>query len=245
MEWVEREINQKFKVQMPDWLASWDAWSEWERKRFDHMEARLKKGDILFDVGSESGGISCVYAGFVGAENMVLFEGTSEFWPNLMAMWEKNGLQDPRGTVNALVSNRCEFIKDFPEPWIGTSIGKQAWPSAAYYGELTRARSYRYVHEHADRVPQITIDRFSAISGINPDAITIDVEGAELLVLKGAMLTLERHRPLVWVSVHPDLMLEHYKFSVGELHSFMDNFGYDEEYISTDHEIHMFYKPRR
>lgn len=241
--WVEREINQKYKVQMPDWLAAWDAWSEWERKRFEHMEARLKKGDILFDVGSESGGISCVYASFVGGENMVLFEGTAEFWPNLMAMWEKNGLPDPLACVNALVSNRVQRAEENPT-WSGLeSEGDRPWPPSAY-GTLTQARSYRYIHEHAHRVPQISLDFFSSLRGIIPQAITIDVEGAEFHVLRGASMILEVHRPLVWVSVHPDLLLRDYASTVGDIHQFMNSVGYDEEYINTDHEVHMFYKPR-
>lgn len=242
--WVARDINQRYRVRMPDWLAAWDAWSEWERKRFEHMEARLKKGDILFDVGSESGGISCVYAQFVGGENMVLFEGTPEFWPNLMEMWNENGLPDPKACVNALVSDKVQRAELFPL-WSGTErVGDQPWPPSAYGGEMTKARSYRYIHEHAHSTPQITIDDFVALSKIVPAAMTIDVEGAEMKVLKGAERTLLMHKPLVWVSVHPDLMLRDYKSAIGELHGFMDSLGYTENYINTDHEVHMFYEPR-
>lgn len=51
--------------------------------------------------------------------------------------------------------------------------------------------------------PQISIDDFCGKRGLAPEIIKIDVEGAELGVLRGARQTLARHRPLIFLSVHP------------------------------------------
>src|SRR3990167_7991359 len=75
----------------PLWL-----WDNWERARFESMSANLKPGMTLFDVGSEQGDVSCVYAQMVGGENMVLFEPNPRNWPNIKALWAANNLPDPR-----------------------------------------------------------------------------------------------------------------------------------------------------
>ena len=51
--------------------------------------------------------------------------------------------------------------------------------------------------------PQITLDTFCNARALRPEVVKIDVEGAEIDVLQGARETLRRHRPLVFLSVHP------------------------------------------
>lgn len=55
---------------------------------------------------------------------------------------------------------------------------------------------------HAITVQTTTLDAFVESRGLKPAAIKIDVEGAEMLVLRGAARTLERLRPLCLVSTH-------------------------------------------
>lgn len=53
------------------------------------------------------------------------------------------------------------------------------------------------------RRPQVALDEFCKARGLAPDVIKIDVEGAELMVLRGAKAVLAQHRPLIFLSVHP------------------------------------------
>lgn len=55
----------------------------------------------------------------------------------------------------------------------------------------------------ASRKRQVTLDRYCAERDLLPEVIKIDVEGAELGVLRGAQFVLERCRPLIFLSVHP------------------------------------------
>jgi FkbM family methyltransferase len=52
-------------------------------------------------------------------------------------------------------------------------------------------------------VPCTTLDSFVRSSGVIPDVVKIDVEGAELLVLEGAKRLLAVHRPVLIIGVHP------------------------------------------
>ena len=56
--------------------------------------------------------------------------------------------------------------------------------------------------------------------------------------MRGAEMTLLKHRPLVWISVHPDLMERAGWPDVQELFDFMTGLGYGREYLGTDHEQH-------
>lgn len=247
---VDRMINGKYRVKMPAFLAAHDSFDNWERERFESMEKNLKQGDVLFDVGAETGHISAIYARFVGPENMVLFESNPDNWQNIKATWEAEGLADPMAGICALVGAKSE-IPMHPNYDI-TYMG--AWPIPALTGRVWTPRSYRYIHEHAHNTMQFALDDVADVIGGNfehgdrmkwPAAITIDVEGAELEVLVGAKNLLKTVRPLVWVSVHPDLMLAHYRRSVKELLSWMAMMEYREEWLATDHEIHYLFRPGR
>ena len=48
-----------------------------------------------------------------------------------------------------------------------------------------------------------TLDSFVKLTGIIPDVVKIDVEGAELLVLEGARHVLECYHPVLILGVHP------------------------------------------
>jgi FkbM family methyltransferase len=74
-------------------------------------------------------------------------------------------------------------------------------------------------------VPVTTIDNFCRARRIAPDVIKIDVEGAEVMVLRGARETLARHRPLVFCEIHPTQM-EAVGSSLEEFRSVVDDVGY-------------------
>lgn len=238
---VDRMINGKYKVKMPAFLAAHDSFDNWERERFDSMEQALKKGDVLFDVGAETGHISAIYARFVGPENMVMFESNPDNWQNIYATWQAEGLADPLATFCGLVSDETKAPDrcNYDAAYLGS------WPAPALTGRIWTPRSYRYIHEHAHNTEQTTLDDFAAAKKITPAAITIDVEGAEFEVLLGARNLLKTVRPLVWVSVHPDLMLAHYSHSVKELLSLMALLEYRDTWLATDHEIHYLFRPLR
>jgi len=225
------DASHEYRFELPVPLTDWDVWANWERERFHSMRDHLKPGMVLFDVGTEHGWCNLIYADFVGPQNMVLIEPTPYFWPNIKATWERNypGVT-PRACYHGLLGPRTTDTNSGPfTPWPAVSDGP-----------LIDRMSYTSLDDNLHDSPEMTVDDLAACTH-TPDALTIDVEGAELLVLQGARGVLSMLKPLVWVSVHPDLM-ERYDTTPEQLCEFMAAFGYTGTHLATDHEQHWLFR---
>jgi len=233
VQWRSVRVLGQYDLTLPYPLSDWDVFPYWERERVASMAEHLQPGMTLFDVGTEQGWCNLLYADMVGPENMVLIEPTPSFWPNIRHTWERNFDVPPKGCYDVLVSDKTTTQGPW---WCG-------WPGYSN-GPLIDRNSYRYIHNNdTDPVPEMRLDDIVFRSQTVPDAITIDVEGAEHLVLEGAAHTLVAHRPPVWVSIHPDMMLKHYGALDTDLHDFMGEIGYHAELLAIDHEEHWLFTP--
>lgn len=238
----EENHEWRYELELFEPLASWDVWAVWERERIDSMQQHIKQGDVVFDVGAEQGWMSALIAKYMSDE-IVLVEPTAEFWPGIKAIWQQNGLKEP-------CASWCGFFSDENT---GDGTRSYGFPSEAREADVIEKRKYRNVYDSGDQkvIPSIMFDQF--VKDVNqfwngdlkPDHITIDVEGAELLVLRGAEQTLRKHKPLVWCSVHPDMMERDYQHTKADLLFFMDECGYEAELLAIDHEEHWFFTPKK
>jgi len=80
--------------------------------------------------------------------------------------------------------------------------------------------SYTQTHKK-----QMTLDAIFAENGLMPQVIKIDVEGAEIKVLKGSINTIKKYQPLIFLSVHP-VEIELLNQSIDELKTLIDSIGY-------------------
>lgn len=213
---------------------------EYEPQRCFSMEANLKHGDVLFDVGVSDGWVSAIYAKFVGAENMCLFEPSSQAWTSIKADWDANGLAQPLRTFWGFVGDTTQLI-----PSAGTIEGetlecKDGWPLAAYADVLKEEACFRSLLSTAQNIPQITIDDFVQTTENVPDGISIDVEGAELLVLRGARQTLKEYHPKIWLSLH-DLsgaLTYDYHVTKKDVFDFLKSCGYEMTWLENYGDSH-------
>jgi FkbM family methyltransferase len=222
----------KWWILLPDWMAVNDIYAAWEVERFLSMEKHLKQTDVLFDIGTENAWQTMVYGKFVNPVNIVLIEPSEEYWPNIKTLWRKNFTNlEPLACYAGLFSNKTTSKVTLP---------KHAFPLESD-GNLTTLMTYKYIHEHGNEVAQIKIDDYVKETGITPTALTMDTEGAELPILKGATKTLKANDLKVWVSVHPELGKKNYNYTKKDLMTFMKKCGYSGEFLATDHEEHWYF----
>ena len=228
----------RYTLELPRPLADWDVFAYWERARTESIASTLRRGDVLFDVGTEHAWLSVAYAQTVGPGAMVLIEPSTVLWPNIRETWLRNFTAPPLAVAHCLLGPDGDDL----DPAHFAADGEGGWPDAID-GPMSGATAYTYLHENPTGVPTTTLDRLARQVGRPPAGITIDVEGAELLVLRGAVETLQEHRPHVWVSIHPDLMWRDYGTADDSLHGFMDDLGYRGTHLATDHEQHWHFQP--
>lgn len=194
------------------------------------MNHFIKKGDIVFDIGAEEGDFPALFA--LWGARPVLFEPNPKVWPNIKAIFEANELR----IASAFVGFAGDETNDLGWKYDHS----QDWPECAN-GKVIGDHGFMNLLERPD-VPSIRIDDFPFI----PDVITIDTEGSELRVLRGAEKTLDADRPIVFVSVHREFMKDMYPGDTPEkLVRFMEELGYHKVYLGSDHEDHLLFHPER
>ena len=223
-----------------------DSSEYYEPERCLSMEENLKKGDILFDVGVSDGWLSAIYSQFVGGENICLFEPSPEAWPNIKSIWKENKLLGPLSTFCGFVSDKTILEPPYPDHPLGQLDN---WPISAYTGKLLGVdgeMSFRSVKERAHDTPQTSLDDFVLRTKIIPNALSVDVEGAEILVLRGAATILREIRPLVWLSLHTinGALSYDYNSSEEEILNIMNSYNYNGTWIANEGDAHWLFIPK-
>lgn len=216
---------------------------EYESINFDHVRKMLKPGMLVYDIGAYDGITSVIDAECVGASNVVIVEPGEMNWATIEAYWRGNNLSNPRATYAgflsdadkpAIIPRNVIFRDDFPPE-------AKKFPARSTEDGLNfRVLEYRSLYPEVAALPWLKLDTLALHAG-SPDAITMDVEGAELLVLKGADKAL-RTASYLWISVHPKHMREHFGQTPEELHGFLRVAGYAGTLVTNDHEEHWFYE---
>jgi FkbM family methyltransferase len=226
-------ILDRWELWLPEHRAERPQWPWWEKVRLESMYANIRPGDVVFDIGTEEGDLSALFATW-GAR-LALFEPNPKVWPNIKAIWDANNLDMPHFCWPGFASHVTKTL--------GELGPRGQWPACAY-GLVIGNHGFRHLAEQANVTPQITLDDVAKWIGYFPDVITVDVEGAEWFVLKGAEGILGKKQPLVYISIHPEFMRDLYEMKDSELHDFMEHRGYRGTHLGTDHEEHwLFWHP--
>jgi len=154
------------------------------------LRKRVRAGDICIDVGGNLGYYCLLMASLVGSRGRVItFEPVAE---NIAVLRENIGLNQLK---NVELVNCALGAQQGTMQLIRSEEGSvSATPSVRGYA-VAGARS-------TVDVPVNTLDAFLEERKICPTLVKIDVEGAELDVLRGAVNCLRDARPTVLVEVH-------------------------------------------
>lgn len=225
-------VNGRWELLLPAHRAARPEWPWWEATRLAAMAHHIGPGDVVFDIGAEEGDFPALWASW-GA-SVVLAEPNPRVWPNIRAVFDANDLEDPLFCWPG-------FIGDVDDR--GREPPATGWPLCAN-GPVIGDHGFCQLGERPD-LPTASIDAL-VIDGVQaPTVVTMDVEGSELHVLRGAREVIDEHRPKVFVSIHEAFMAHHYGLERGEemVRNLMAGHGYSETYLCTDHEAHWLFLP--
>lgn len=205
-----------------------------ERRLIRFMLSHLHKGGCMVDAGANIGFFSLLAAHLVGERGYV-----AAFEPSLtpLTYLRENAANLPQLHV------------------IEQALSDEDGEITLFEGAGNAMVSSTTVHEHlahraaeddvtSRNVPTTTIDSFIAQKGRVPDLLKIDVEGAELSVLKGAAGTLRDHKPAVVLEVgfadHDDTEYQSMEFltRMGYRHHAIDKGGLLREIKPKELEAH-------
>jgi FkbM family methyltransferase len=160
---------------------------------------RLSAGEVFYDLGANIGWYSLLAARVVGPSGHVL-----AFEPSI----ENAALVELNAAVNgfANITAVCAAVTD-EDGWMtfldqGNLEGRLDKNDFAKQAER-RAKGTRNRVQRSIPVPVLKLDTWIAQTGQPaPGVVKIDVEGAELGVLRGMAATLERDRPTLVIELH-------------------------------------------
>jgi FkbM family methyltransferase len=196
----------------------------------------LRPDDAFYDVGASVGLYTFFALNRLGASGEVHAFEPEE---NSCRVFTSR-LATIRVPCNVFV-NRC-FVGDQTSP--GTSLASISCDKSTSLDVGPTRHLYLFDPADAERAKHISVDAYVAKNRRPPTLLKCDVEGAELLVLRGAEFTLRQHRPVLLLSSHPHL-LHRFGHSPAEVETFLINYGYVPQLLNDDGELHLFCTPIR
>jgi FkbM family methyltransferase len=162
----------------------------WNPDEYAAFRYDIRPGDVVFDIGANLGAYTLVFGQWVGAGGRVFsFEPAPDARRGLARHVDINGLIE-RVVVRAEAVSGSEGTAQFLAS--GTSGANRLTPETA---------------AESCSVPTTTIDALCTSLGVRPRLIKVDVEGAELDVLRGARQTIAAAGDglRLYVEMHPTI----------------------------------------
>lgn len=187
----------------------------YEAAHFEIVRKHLSTSSDAIDVGANVGFFACVMADMLDGGRVLALEPTPGALCRLHKNIERNEVEssvivfegvaaDKKGTLNlSYVEGQEEF----------SSLGGIDHPSLSD----TRVKEME--------VPSETLDTLVELHGLNPRFLKIDAEGAEFLVLKGALKTLEKFKPVILAELS-DPLLKAKGSSAADVMQMLESLGY-------------------
>jgi len=179
------------------------------------LQEAIDEGVVFFDIGANFGYFTLLGGRLVGRGRCIAFEPIPDNGEVIRQHLANNELTNISLEQTAL-SDRTGLAEFVLEDNSATS-------HLAEY-EITHGASSR---KSAIKVNTMRLDDYCSRNKIFPNVIKLDVEGAEVLVLKGAQAVLTSARPSLIISTHSESLkneviglLEGYRYTVTQLPNF-------------------------
>jgi len=169
----------------------------WNPEEYAAFRAAVRPGDVVLEAGANVGAYTMLFAQWVGATGRVFaFEPDPAAYDGLQRHIALNAVAGRVTPVAAAVADGRDAI-------LRLALGESSGISRLVRPDEAAATS-------ASEVRATSIDQFCAEHRLAPRVIKIDVEGAELVALRGARATVAAAGPglQLFVEMHPHLWTE-------------------------------------
>jgi FkbM family methyltransferase len=163
----------------------------YENSTFQMIEPILKPGDVFVDVGAHAGYYTLLVQHLVKRNGKIIsFEPNPSNFKYLFLTASVNYMK------NVVLCRAA--VSDF------NGAAKLYIPKFIGHNSTSEGSLDSHVNDAVDSVdvPVVTLDSISKRMKVQPDVIKIDVEGAEVNVIKGALQTLAKGVKLVVIEMH-------------------------------------------
>jgi FkbM family methyltransferase len=203
-------------------------WETVEVESYRAFAAEVAPGDVIYDVGAHFGTYTIIGVARGGPRTRVVAYEPCDLTREYLTRHLRWNGAEQQVTVRPVC---C-----------GAAAG-----SATFYYRPDRPEGINGLLPQDGLVPttveMTTIDREVEALGLAPAIIKIDVEGAELDVLKGAEHVLAAHRPRVLLSLHPR-QLAQAGLDTDTVIAWLTDRRYQVAVVGQDQEIHVLARPR-
>jgi FkbM family methyltransferase len=226
---VQREIRPGavFELDARDMVAREIlGWDVWEKPNTDLILGSLHEGSVMFDVGAHIGYYSVLGSQVVGPSGKII---SVEPNPDTLRRLRKD--LELSHASNVVVEDVACTDKETTLTFYQASIRNTGASSISESNARNAA--------HGDAVPSVTVRGRTLDSMVQElglqrvDFVKIDVEGAEVQVLRGMKDTLAKFHPHMLIEMKP-AQLESMGTSIAELRAVLHDSGYVPGRMPTD-----------
>lgn len=183
MKSIIKKFRQKINLALHNTIIGDKLWYEnknnWEPPVLLCMRDLLKQGDVFFDVGANMGGLTTAASRLVGPKGIVCsFEASARIMKMLHNNIFRQNLNNITLNHRAVYTNSETDIKIFH----GSHLNDSLYPES---NEFTKY----------DIIKSISLDDYCNSTGLIPNLIKMDIEGAEFDALIGFQNNLKKHKP--------------------------------------------------
>jgi len=205
-------------IRLDESLRRWNL--EGEAAAAAVIQSCLHPGSVFVDIGANFGLHTIHAAKQVGEQGFVFaFEPVLRNLKLLQRNIALNHIQHQSFVVSAAVSNQSQPTLEFHIPTDEIAVTASLNPTA---------------NTQTVQVSNVRLEDYWQRIHLPIHLIKIDVEGAELEVLRGAETLLQRWHPQLLIEVH-GFALPDFGASVEALQTFLSNLGYQENRLETDY----------
>jgi FkbM family methyltransferase len=194
-------------------VSYWYEGNLWEPPVKIALEDLCRPGTVVFDVGANMGGLSMLMSRIVGPRGVVCsFEAS----PRIVGKCQRNLTMN--GCHNTQLYHAAVYSKSNQKVpiYLGSHLNDSIYANGA--GDV-----------EAYHVPTIALDDFVQYTGLTPDVVKMDIEGAEYDALVGMRSTIERAKPHMVLETQPDDV---------RCLNFLVGLGYHAIDLNTYREVH-------